>query len=292
MILGWCLAGPALGHGPLPERVEALTEELQGHPEDPDALLRRGTLRAQQGQHGAALADLELAHHLAPDRPDIGERLAATLLELDRPSEADSLLTRLLEASPERSHARYLRARARVALGRRTEAVRDFDEAIAGAGNPGPGVYLERFAAEDDPEARIAGLAEGVERLGPVVTLVEPAVRELLDAGDTDAARSWLEQLPASVAATPRWRIIEGRVHAAAGHHGEARAALRAALAGLDERPAGRRDTSAHRALRAEIERELAVLEPLPKLGYLGAIGVVVGGALLLLVRRALSPPG
>ena len=100
------------------------------HPGDADALMTFGVLRAQQGQHAAALALLSRAAELRPAAPAIQYNKGRALLELTRYEEAASCLARALELAPNRAEVHNNFANALRALGRLDEAVHHYREAI------------------------------------------------------------------------------------------------------------------------------------------------------------------
>jgi serine/threonine protein kinase/WD40 repeat protein/tetratricopeptide (TPR) repeat protein len=143
----------------------ALDERLGDHPDDGDALIRRGWLRLQMAKVPEALADLERGSRLRPDDTDALYWLAEAhsrsndlpaaraaldrylarapgdveawlergqvALRLDRLDEAAADFTRVLEADPGRDRVRFQRAQVWLRLDRPRDALTNLDELIS-----------------------------------------------------------------------------------------------------------------------------------------------------------------
>jgi tetratricopeptide (TPR) repeat protein len=144
--------------------------------------------------------------------------------------------------------------------------VRDFDRAIAGSpGDHGmPELYLERAralvaAGPQHLDRAIAGLDEGLRRLGEPVTLQLYAIDLEVEGRRFDAAIKRLDLLASRAARQEPWLMRKGAVLEAAGRREEALQAYRQALEAVESLPPNRRGSKAVNRLeseaRAAIER-------------------------------------
>lgn len=201
----------AWAHGDVHVEIDALSTQLSARPRSAELRSRRGLLYAKDGDWPAAARDLELAWSLSSEDATVGHDLANALFEAGQPAQAVEVLEEVLRIDPAHSDSYRVRARAQQALGLFAEAELDFDRAVSLRTRAEPGVYLERarmLADLDDAavERGLAGLSEAVQRLGPLVSLVELAVQLEQQRGRIDAALGWLDQLPRVARTSPKWR--------------------------------------------------------------------------------------
>lgn len=261
VLVAFLVSPAAVAHGPVHERIDAVTRELAESPDDATLLAKRGTLFMLDEDFRRAASDFERARHIQPDLDGIDNRLADALLQGGDPARARNVATQILVRDAGDADAYMVRARASVALGERARAVDDYSHAIALSKRPSPRHYRERADATDDPGAAVVGLREGIARLGPLASLVEPAIQREHDRGEHEAALRLVEQLPETLRTSPKWLAERGHLLAAANRPLEARTSYHEALAAIDALPASRRDAKARQAIRADIERALAELE-------------------------------
>jgi tetratricopeptide (TPR) repeat protein len=143
-------------HPDLPDALAALAglADLRGRPDEAEALYRRaleilaappaprafapetpvtaaevrrelGLHLARRGRPREALEHLTAAAQSGGDDPDLGERLAAVLLELGRRAAGERLLRRVLAEEPDRTSARVMLAELLLDAGRVAAAVRE-----------------------------------------------------------------------------------------------------------------------------------------------------------------------
>lgn len=258
------VSAAALGHGAVHERIATLTLQIRAHPNDAALLAKRGELHALDENWTQAADDFEEALALEPERADVMHHLAAAKLQLGDATEALRLAERSLERQPD-PRALVVRARAHERLGSWRKAVDDMSLVIAKANAPSPETYVERAHMQErggDGDGSIAGLHEGMAHLGPLVTLIEPAIEIEARRGRPAAALALVEHLEPSLATAPRWLAKRGELSESAGRRDEAKVAYEAALAALDRLPESRRRAPRHAALRETI---VASLEHLPR---------------------------
>ncbi len=174
-------------------------------------------------------------------------------------------LNAYLALVPDHDRALRLRARAWTAFGQSLKAVRDWDRAIAVSKRVTPDDYFERAKllsalGGDAVQEALAGLDEGLERLGPVVSLAFMAIDLEVQLGHTDAALERLAEIEPQFARKEIVLERRGHILLAAGRRTEARGAFVAALSELETLPTHRRSTRAVESLEARLQQVLAEL--------------------------------
>jgi protein O-GlcNAc transferase len=99
-------------------------------PDDPEALMSFGILRAQQGQFTGAVALLQKAVALAPQSAPAQYNLARALLELSRPAEAVPHLEAAIALAPGRAETHNNLANALREVSRAEEAISHYQAAL------------------------------------------------------------------------------------------------------------------------------------------------------------------
>jgi len=247
-------ANPELGW-----RIAELTRRIAIAPEDATLYLRRGELRRSGHELEAARADLDEARRLAPGMPGLELAYARLWLDAGRPERAAGPLDALLAREPQHVQALVLRGRARAALGDPLAGAEDLSAALRYSARPTPELYLERAAllqSRGDAQlgAALAGLDEGVARLGPAYVLVRAALELEVERERYAGALARFEALPEAVRQRPAWQARRGDWLVALGREAEADEAYRAARAALHADDARRRSS----AEAADLERRIA----------------------------------
>ncbi len=184
--------------------------------------------------------------------PSILALVAVVLLPLGL-SDLDLLL------STRTGHREGLLTRARllVKLEQPLAAAADYDKAIAGLSNPTPEYYQERAgaltSAGPDHRARaLAGVDEGIKKLGPIFTLVDFAIDIELNVDRPDRALLRLDQFRPSMP-PERWLHRRGIILDRMGRTDEARKSYAQALESLHAAPPRRQSTRAAKAFETEL---------------------------------------
>ena len=260
MLLG---VATAFGHGDVHQQIIELTKEIEKAPRTPELYLRRADLHRAHSDWDAAQADYDFAFALDPKLPMIDLARGRMFLEANWPLSCKTALDRFLARNPDHSDGLTIRARALIKLNRRLEAVEDYTRAIAKANDGRPELYLERAQAlategKDHIGDAIKGLDEGIEKLGPLVTLNLYAMDLEAENGRYQAA---LKRVDAIMAKAPRketWLERRGNILRQAGKAAEAREAYQAALDAMKTLPPARRNVPAmidlEKRLRGNIE--------------------------------------
>ena len=251
-------------HGPTEERIANATAAIQRDPANPDLYVKRATVHREMGNYRSALADLDRALRLDVMRDDIRTARAIVLCDLEDFAAALTTVDDVLVRAPDDATAWSTRGCALAGLDRHADAVSSLDRAIALADPPRIEDYALRARCLRSPgcadiERAMAGLDEGLARLGPVASLQVMAIDLERARGRYDAALARVDAM------SPLWDrdeallALRGDVLTDAGRTLEAQAAYTAALQAVEEREARGRATAATRRLHGELVQRLAV---------------------------------
>jgi len=264
-------APPCWAHRGIDEQIRDVTRLIEASPGDASLRLQRGELHRAAGDWKSAQADYEAARQLDPQLDAVDLALGSMLLDAGQNLEAArEAVDRFLLRRPGHPTALVTRARVLVKLGEPAAAVRDYDAAIAGLqlpARPRPEHYLERsdaLASMGDarlPDA-LAGLDEGLARLGQPITLQMRAIDLELRLGRHDAALARVDQVLSRPGRREHWLKRRGEIQEAAGRPDAARRSYEEALAAIDRLPEGRRAAAATRQLSDELRAALQRLTP------------------------------
>ena len=251
-------AGAAFAHGDIHLQIEEVTKEIQKSPRDPELYMRRADLHRAHSEWDAAQADYDYAFALNPKLPTIDLLRGRMFLEANWPLSCKIALDRFLAKNPDHSEGATIRARALVKLNRRLEAAQDYSKAIARANEGRPELYLERAQAlategKQYVDEAIRGLDEGVQKMGPLVTLQLYAMDLETENGRYDAALKRLDEVMAKAPRKETWLERRGNILRQAGKAEEARTAYQAGLDAMKTLPPARRNVPA----MLELEKRL-----------------------------------
>lgn len=266
--LGWLAGGlastlllhplPALAHPALNDRLVLLDRQIAESPDDARLYLSRGTLLLDERHPDDALEDFGRALALDPRLDEVHLLRSRAHLSLGEPPAALAEIDRFRALDPDSAAGWLQTARVQAALDRLADAVTSFDRFFALAAEAQPDLYLERASLVEragDPRRAVAGLEQGVERLGPLTSLLERMVELQRGAGDSEAALSTVDRLVASSPIAERWLIERATILLDLDRRDEAGKALAEARTRLDQRPVGRRSTPALLAVRSDLDR-------------------------------------
>ncbi len=264
LLLTGALAPTAQAHGPDHEVILALTAELALRPGDVQLHLNRGERYRSHGDLTNARIDFEAALSNNPACQPARLRLALVARNQDRLTEALQLLDRTLAVEGTNLLARAVRADVLVRSGRPADAVPEWDRVIAGSRSPRPDLFLSRartilLADTNAWRQALAGIDEGLRRVGPVPSLQWYALELEEGAGETTAAVRRVDAIMEGVERNERWLTRRGDILQKAGRSADARKDYRRAVAALDRLPERLRRTIASEELRRELEAKLAV---------------------------------
>lgn len=235
----------ASAHEGLREQIVAITARIKRDPKNANLYLQRGELHRLDRHWTHAAADYDRAARLQPGLSVVDLARGKMLFESRRFLQAKVVLDRFLTRHPDHFEGLITRARVLTRMGSRTQAARDFTQALTLVSTPEPELYLERsqVLAGDSRhiEEALRGLDEGINRLGPLVTLQLSAIELELRRKNYDVALTRLDTVSAQSERQEMWLVRRGEILQSAGRSEEARAAFRAALVAIESLPPGRR---------------------------------------------------
>lgn len=248
-------------HPGLEDALVRLNAGIAAEPANPELYLERGELYTAHEDWIAAEANFLRAAELAPHHPRLNRARGTLALATGRATEALTLITVALQREPADPEALLVRARAQARLGHRDAAVSDLTAVLGLVAAPSPELYLER-AALLAPAAAVRSLDEGVQRIGPALTLHLRALELELSLGAVDAAVTRIDGLAERSERKESWLKRRGDVLARAGRLQEARASYAAALAAIAALPDWLRASPPTVKLAEELSRITAVRPP------------------------------
>jgi len=254
-------SGP-LAHEGLDARIEAVTRQLETTPRRAWLYARRAELFRQHHDTWNAWNDLRRVRLLDPELVELPLVEARLLRDEGRAEEALEVVDELMGKEPTVGRAHVLRAELLVASARPREAVTAYDQALARV-PPSPDLYLARAALASSPGVgspadALAGLDEGLRRLGQVPALVLASVDLERRRGSLAGALERIRRAGPSLAPQVAARL-EGDLLGSFGRTQAARAAYQRALRRVAELPPEKRRARSTRELVARVRAALAV---------------------------------
>ena len=241
----------AQAHEGLHEQIAAITAKIKRDPKNASLYLQRGELHRLHHDWMRAAADYNRAEHLQPGLQIVDLARGKMFFDSGKLQHAKLTLDRFLGRQPDHYEGLITRARVLAKLGVRMEAAKDFTRAISLSSVPEPELYLERanVVAADRIDEALRGLDEGLNKLGPVVTLQITAIDLELRRKNYDGALVRLDQVAAHSQRKESWLVRRGEILQLAGRDEEARAAFNAALTAIESLPPAHRQNRAVSAL-------------------------------------------
>jgi predicted Zn-dependent protease len=240
-------------HEGLHEQIAAITAKIKRDPKNASLYLQRGELHRLHRDWSRATADYDRAVRLQPSLKIVDLARGKLLFESGNLRRARLTLDRFLTEQPGHYEGLLTRARVFAKLGDRNEAAKDFSQALSASSVPEPELYLERAQVLAGDEQRISealrGLDEGINKLGPVVTLQLAAIDLELRRKNYDGALTRLDQIAAQSERKESWLVKRGDILKLAGRDDEARAAFNAALLAIESLPPAHRQSRSITAL-------------------------------------------
>jgi tetratricopeptide (TPR) repeat protein len=257
----------AVAHQDVALKIQKVSNQIEASPDDYNLYIKRGNLQRDHGDWDLALQDFDQADVRGPDSLDIDldyYRAQVWLESGDAPL-ARPALDRFIQARPEHYRGRVLSARCWAALGNIEAATAEYATALKLAQSTTPDIYIERanmFVATGDTRSALASIQEGVDRIGPIITLIRFALALEESRNDYQAALGWLNQLPPTVQAQARWLLKKGDYYAALEHDAAAQEQWLAAQQALQALPVSRREVPANVALGETLQQRLGPNTP------------------------------
>ena len=247
------LSLPVQAHEGLHEQIAAITAKIKRDPKNASLYLQRGELHRLHRDWMRAAADYDRAERLQPGLQIVDLARGKMLFDSGKLQRAKLTLDRFLSRQPAHYEGLITRARVLVKLGARSDAAKDFTQALSLASIPEPELYLERANVVAAGEAQLpdalSGLDEGINKLGPLVTLQLVAIDLELRRKNYDGALVRLDQITAQSQRKEAWLVRRGEILKLAGRDAEARAAFNAALTAIESLPPAHRQSRSVSAL-------------------------------------------
>ena len=262
-VLALVFVGPASGHGDIHERIQDLTVKMESDGGTSALYLKRGELHRLHRDWDRALADYAEAEKLSDDLPHLPYLKGRLWLEAGQPAKAVPYLDAFLERTPRHVDALLVRSRSLGKMGRFREAVSDLDTAIPLHSRPTPEYFLERAQLQirmGDVPAALRGLDAGLERLGPIVSLIDFAIDLEVEDRRYEPALERLDSLPLILRKQPAWIARGAGILVQAGRSKEAVQEYQLALQAIDDLPPHRSQARAFLEVREQILEHLVSL--------------------------------
>lgn len=240
-------------HPGLEEGLARLNTLIAASPGNADLYLERGELYAQHDELVSAEANFLRAAELAPQHPRLPRALGALEFAQGRLADARAHFDAALAGNPADAETLVLRARTLSALNQRAAALADYTRALTLIENPPPEIFLERASLYGSPQEALQSLAQGLERLGPVISLQVRALALEESLGLTEAALRRVDQLAEQTERKEIWLKRRGDILAHAGRASEAAAAYAAALDAIASLPGWLRESPETKRLATEL---------------------------------------
>ena len=257
----------ALAHGDVHARIAVISEQIEKEPANALLFLQRGELHREHQDWKAAEADYDRAVQLDPKLVAADFCRGRMLAESGQPAAAREMFDRYLASNPDDGNAFLARARVRVRLGERKRAVADFTRAVELLREPPPECFLERaqaLVADGRSEEALAGLDEGIKKLGPIITLQLYAIDLDLVRKAYDAALARLDTILRQASRRENWLLRRAEIELLAGRAPDARKSFEAALDAVDALPVRLQGTQAMRHLKDRANAALVGLSNAP----------------------------
>jgi tetratricopeptide (TPR) repeat protein len=252
-----------LAHDGIHEQIAEVTRQIERDPQNAALYLKRGELHRLHRDWDKALLDYDRAARLNPQLAVVDFARGKMLYETGKHESAKLALERFLAQQPEHVEALVTRGRVLVKLNKHAEAARDFTAAIMlSSPRPQPEMFIERAqtltaAGVEFRDEALRGLDEGIEKLGPLVTLQLAALDLELAEKRYDRALARLERIAAQSPRKETWLARRGEIMEQAGRKTEAQAAYAAALAAVETLPPHRRRVKAVTELETRLRAAL-----------------------------------
>ena len=253
------LLSAAFAEDDVAESLEAINKQMLQSPNNPELYVQRGRLLSVAGKYDQALSDLDQANRLKPT-PQIDREKAQIYLTAGWHETGLEHASRYVSANAEDPEGRLVRARLLAKLGRIPEAGNDFEAALKNQKDPRLELYVEHaqvLSTEDGAylDRALQTLNEGIQRIGPVVSLESAALEVELRQNRYDAALARVEGLINKMPRKDTWLARKGDVLVQAGKIDEARKVYQEALDAIAKLPARQRQLPATQQLETQLQK-------------------------------------
>lgn len=253
-------------HGDLHEQIARVSALIEKEPGNAELFLQRGELHRLHSEFPDAAADFEKADALRPEWAQVRIAKGRLALSSGRFEAAVTEMDQLLPKNAEYPEGWLIRARARARLADHVGAAEDYTEIVRRVEKPEPDIFLERAAAlvaagDDHFAPALAGLEEGMTKLGNIVTLDLAALDLELKMKRFEQALQRIDRILNTSKRRDSWLARRGDVQVQAGRTEEARASYNESLEAIAALPAHHQATAATVELKKRVTAALAKLD-------------------------------
>jgi chitodextrinase/tetratricopeptide (TPR) repeat protein len=254
----------ATSHEDLDLQIADVKQKIDRAPDDYRLRAKLGELHGMHADWPLAVISFQQAQSLAPvtAAADLDLRTGEALHRAGRPDQGLPHVERYLDAHPNSSEGWRIHADILGSLGETDAALASFDRSIRMAKVPTPELYFERARLLEGQPNRIgellAGIDDGIARLGPLSSLVEYAINKELQRENYSAAVARMDELPEIMRQQPRWLYWRSTTLLKLGRATEAMQFNRMALQAISDLPERRKGARAYAALLSKIESSYA----------------------------------
>ena len=251
-------------HPDLEAQIARITAELAGRPKAAELFLQRADLYRRHAQYDEALRDIDVAARLKTDSPQIILARAKVFSEAGRTEEALEAARQFLAVATNHWEGFLICARACQKLNQSKEAIQNYTAAITNSPAPEPDLFLERAraqAASGDFEPAVAGLDEGMKKLGNIPSLELPTIEFEQQRKNFPGALVRLDKIIARYPVKDPWLVLRGKILEQAGRFAEARETFQKVLVDINDYPPARRTLEMTKQLEARAHDGLARVE-------------------------------
>ena len=177
-----------------------LRQIVESLPGDLDSLYMLGDLLVKDGQLADSILVYEKIERLQPEDPQVKQRLARTFLAMDDQPKAIAMLESLVQSQKSPSNVHYYLAELYLQAGDLSSALTHFRTAtVHSPQDPAPWLKLAAIQAEEDNEAAVATLSEGLETMPGNPKLLEVLALVRLNQKRYEEAANLLQQVYTTV---------------------------------------------------------------------------------------------
>ena len=254
----------AFSHGDLISSINAVTEQIELDNADPDLYFKRAELYRRHLDWSSAASDYDSAKKLGFDPTELLFYRGRMHFEAGQYTLAESLLDAHLALVP--NSAKGLLVRADIPTRNPLVAVEDIDQALKLVKTPTPDMFLDRAkltvkAGPEHFDRMISGIQEGIDTLGPIVSLIAFGVTQCVQNQQHQMGVALIANLPEKVRKQANWQARLGNLHVASNDPITARVHYLAALGAIEALPLSRRNTQAMLKLEDQLRTALAGIE-------------------------------
>ena len=265
LILFLLLSSIAIPHDELAEQVQAISLKIRKNPKRADLYFQRAELYRADRHWKQAEQDYLQAKKLAPKMAVADLGLGLLYLSTNHLNESKNALDRFLMQHPENAEARVARGHVFQKLSQPLAAVEDYSKALSL--RPDPEIYIERgklLAQQHQLEDALNGLNEGIDRLGPIVTLELYAIDLELQLKRYEAALERVDRIAEQSERKETWLARKGEILLMASRTEDAQKSYLLALDAIEHLPQSRKNNRYTLELEAKIRLALENLETNP----------------------------